>query len=108
VGLQIIGFSTNCRLGSLVDRGAADAGLFQSRFQREILLDVLFTAHHVIFTANWISLAVVVVEVSTPTDPEGAPVGSNISVAEGVEGGAKFVRIEEIEYLRTKLNVENF
>ena len=42
------------------------------------------------FSANWICLASVVVEVSKPAAPVGAPVESKMSVLSGVIGGAKF------------------
>src|SRR4029077_17978384 len=42
------------------------------------------------FSANWISLAVVVVEVSKPAAPVGEPVESKMSVLSGVTGTAKF------------------
>ena len=48
-------------------------------------------AYQITFNANWISLAVVVVEVSNPAAPVGAPVESKISVLSGVTGTAKFV-----------------
>jgi len=43
------------------------------------------------FSANWISLDVVVVFVSKPATPVGAPEASKISVLSGVTGKAKFV-----------------
>jgi hypothetical protein len=43
-----------------------------------------------ILSANCISLAVVVVEVSKPVIPVGAPVESKMSVLSGVTGTAKF------------------
>src|ERR1700730_6260869 len=46
--------------------------------------------YQMIFSANWISLAVVVVEVSNPATPVGAPVESKMSVLSGVTGTAKF------------------
>jgi hypothetical protein len=42
------------------------------------------------FRANWISLAVVVVEVSKPATPVAAPVESKMSVLLGLTGTEKF------------------
>src|ERR1700674_1316977 len=49
-------------------------------------------AYQISLSANCISRAVVVVEVSKPATPVGAPVESKISVWSGVTGTAKFAR----------------
>jgi hypothetical protein len=46
--------------------------------------------YQITFSANWISRAVVVVEVNKPATPVGAPVESKMSVLSGVTGTAKF------------------
>jgi hypothetical protein len=46
--------------------------------------------YQITFSANWISLAVVVVEVSRPATPVGAPVESKMSVLSGLNGTEKF------------------
>src|ERR1700694_5457664 len=46
------------------------------------------------FSANWISLDVVVVEVNKPAIPFAAPVESKMSVLPGVSGVAKFARFK--------------
>jgi hypothetical protein len=47
-------------------------------------------AYQVIFSPNWICLDVVVVDVSKPATPVGAPDASKMSVLSGVIGTAKF------------------
>lgn len=55
------------------------------------------SAYHAIFSANWISLDVVVVEVNSPAAPVSDPVESNMSVLSGVTGGAKFGRFRTLK-----------
>jgi hypothetical protein len=55
------------------------------------------SAYQISLRANWISRAVVVVDVSKPAAPLGAPVESKISVLSGVIGTPKLVRFKMLK-----------
>jgi hypothetical protein len=62
-----------------------------------------------IFSPNWISLAVVVVDVSKPATPVGAPDPSKMSVLSGDTGTAKFewFKMLKTSALNCTLNVSD-